>query len=357
MSTIEIDGRTIGDGESPYFIAEISANHNGSLERAVEIMEGAALAGADAVKLQTYTADSLTIKCDTEDFKISGGLWDDRTLYDLYQEASTPWDWHEPLFAKARELGVTVFSSAFDQRSADLLNELGAPAIKIASFELVDLPLISYVAGMGKPLILSTGLASVAEIEEAVVAARQAGCEQLALLYCISGYPTPLAQANLRTIEDMSHRFSVPVGLSDHTMGTTAATVAVALGASIVEKHITLKREDGGPDAEFSLEVGELPGMVVALRDAQASLGHVDHGIKPSEAPNLRFRRSLYAVRDIEAGERLTEENIRSIRPGFGLPPKFYEQLLGQPIRHSIAAGTPLKWEYFDKMDASGEKK
>jgi len=339
---IEIDNRKIGPDYPPYIIAELSANHNGDINRAFEILEMAKRCGADAIKLQTYTQDTLTIDCNKPDFKIKGGLWDGRTLYDLYSEAHMPWDWHKALFEKAKELGITIFSSPFDTTAVDLLEELSAPAYKIASFEAIDLPLIEYVAKTGKPLIISTGMANEEEIQEAVDSAKNAGCKELVVLHCVSGYPAPSADYNLATISDMAERFDVLTGLSDHTIDNTTAIASVVLGACLIEKHVTLNRNGGGPDDSFSLEEPELFQLCRDATVAWESLGKVNYERKESEKGNLVFRRSLYAVKDIKAGEQFTHENVRSIRPGYGLPPKFLVDIIGKVNKVDKKRGTPL---------------
>lgn len=342
---IQIIGRDIGPSRPPYIIAELSANHNGSIERALKSIEAAKHAGADAVKIQTYSADTMTLDHDSEEFMIRGGLWDGWNLYKLYEWAQTPFEWHEALFAKAREVGITLFSTPFDFTAVDLLESLNAPAYKIASFEAIDLPLIRRVAATGKPMIISTGMADESEIREAVDAARQGGCQELALLHCISSYPTPVDQANLRTIPDMAERFGVVTGLSDHTLGTSVAVTAVALGAALIEKHFMLDDEEDGPDSAFSLTTDQLKQLCTDTKDAWAALGRASYERKPAEVASLKFRRSIYFVRDVKAGETITEDCIRSIRPGFGLPPKHYDALLGKKAVRDISRGTATSWE------------
>ena len=345
MTSIEIAGRRIASDESPYVIAELSANHNGRLETALKIIEAAKKAGADAVKLQTYTADTITLNCDSEEFQIRGGLWHGKTLYQLYQEAHMPWAWHGPLFEYARKLGITIFSSPFDNTAVDLLEDLNAPAYKIASFEAVDLPLIKYVAGTGKPLIISTGMADAEEIQEAIDAAREGGCKQLAILHCVSGYPAPAKDYNLRTIPDMIKRFGLVTGLSDHTLDNTTAIASVALGGSIIEKHVTLDRSAGGSDDSFSLEPFELAQLCLGARTAWESLGQVDYGRKSSEQGNAQFRRSLYFVQDLRAGEQILPNAVRSVRPGLGLAPRYLDEVLGRKTRRPVRANTPVTRE------------
>jgi len=341
---IAIAGRPIGPGHRPYIIAELSANHLGGIERAFTIMEAAKRAGADAVKLQTYTADTMTIDHDGPGFVIEGGLWNGRRLYELYQEAHTPWDWHEALFAKGRALGLAVFSTPFDATAIDLLERLGAPAYKIASFEAVDLALIARAATTGKPLIISTGMADRDEIAQALEAARGAGGRDVVLLHCVSSYPARADDSNLRTIPDMAAQFGVLVGLSDHTLGIGVAVAGSALGACMIEKHLTLRRSDGGPDSAFSLEPDEFARLVEETVTAHDALGRVSYAPEASEAAMRRLRRSLYVVADMAAGEVFTPHNLRAIRPGLGLAPRHLSDVLGRRARAAIKRGTPVEW-------------
>ena len=340
--SITIAGQGIGIDHAPYIIAEMSANHNGNIETAFKIIEAAKQASADAVKLQTYRPDTITLNCDSKDFQINGGLWDGRTLYELYEEAHMPWDWHAPLFAHARKHGIIIFSSPFDNTAVDLLEDLNAPAYKIASFETVDLPLIEYVASTGKPVIISTGMADAEEIQEAIAAAREGGCKELAILHCVSGYPAPAEDYNLRTIPNLIERFGLVTGLSDHTLDNTTAITSVAMGASIIEKHFTLNRSGGGPDDSFSLEPAELAALCKDSKTAWAALGKVDYGRKSSEEGNVKFRRSLYFVKDMQVGEVVTPDAVRSVRPGFGAPPKYLHQVIGRVLREDVTRNSPV---------------
>ena len=338
---ISIAGRAIGPDQPPFVIAELSGNHNGSLERALQLVQAAADAGADAVKLQTYTADTITIDHQGPGFRIESGLWAGRTLHDLYAEAATPYAWHGPLFARARSLGLIPFSSPFDETAVELLEQLDAPAFKIASFEATDLPLIRRAARSGRPLIISTGMTSPAEIAEATEAARSEGAP-IALLHCVSAYPASYADANLRMVQRLADDFDCVAGLSDHTPGTAAATAAVALGAAIIEKHFTLSRADGGPDAAFSLEPDELAQLVRDCANAWSALGVADYRRGDVETANRQFRRSLYVVRDVARGSVVTADDVRSIRPGFGLAPKHLPQMLGRIARRDLQRGEPF---------------
>ena len=339
---IRISNREIGIGNPPYVIAEMSANHNGDLDNAYKIIEMAKVTGADAVKLQTYTPDTLTIDSSLPDFQLTDGLWAGQTLHELYKDAFMPWEWHKPLFDYAKKIGITIFSSPFDNTAVDLLESLNTPAYKIASFEAVDLPLIKYVAQTGKPMIISTGMADADEIQEAIETAREGGCKKLAILHCVSGYPAPPGDYNLRTLVDMQQKFGLITGLSDHTIDNITAITSVALGASIIEKHVTLDRNGGGPDDSFSLESEELKQLCIGSKTAWESLGQVDYGRKSSELANVKFRRSLYFVKDIKKGEIITKDHVKSIRPGFGLAPKFYEHIIGKTAKLDIVRGTPV---------------
>jgi N-acetylneuraminate synthase len=343
---MKIRGRDIGLGKRVYIIAELSANHNQDFEQSVALIHAAKEAGADAVKLQTYTPDTLTIPSDREYFRIGGGtLWDGRTLYDLYHEAYMPWEWQPKLKKIADEIGIDLFSTAFDATAVDFLEEMGVPVHKVASFEIVDIPLIEKMARTGKPLIISTGMATLGEIEEAVQVARRAGATQIALLKCTSAYPALPEEMNLRTIPHLAEAFGVPVGLSDHTLGIAVPVAAVALGACIVEKHFTLSRDIPGPDSAFSLEPQEFKAMVEAIRIVERALGKVHYGVSERETQSRVFRRSLFVVKDIKAGEIFTPQNLRSIRPGYGLPPKFFKEVIGRHATRDIEHGTPLQWD------------
>ena len=348
-SLMKIKDRQIGENHPPYIIAELSANHNGSLERALKTIKMAKLMGADAVKFQTYTPDTLTIDSDKEDFRIKGGLWDGFTLYDLYKSAFTPFEWHEEMFNYAQSVGITCFSTAFDESAVDLLEDLNTPAYKVASFEIIDLPLIQYIASTKKPMIISTGMANKEEIQEAVDVARENGNNELILLHCISGYPTPVEQCNLMTIPDMKNCFGLPVGLSDHTLGIEVSIASIALGASVIEKHVTLNASDKGPDSEFSIEPDQLNSLCIKCKSAWEALGSAGYERKPVEKDNIKFRRSIYVVRDIDSGEALTKENIRRIRPGYGLPPKYFNELIGKRVKSRIEKGSPLDWDMLEK--------
>jgi N-acetylneuraminate synthase len=340
---MKIAGRAIGPDQPPYVIAEMSANHNGNIETAFRIIEEAKKANADAVKMQTYTADTMTLDSDAEDFQIHGGLWDGHTLYNLYEWAHTPWDWHRPLFDHARKVGIDIFSSPFDKTAIDFLEDLGAPAYKIASFEATDLPLIRYAASTGKPMIISTGMSNAEEIEEAIQTARDGGCKEMVVLHCVSGYPSPPGDYNLRTIEDMGRRFGVQVGLSDHTLDNTVAVTSVAFGATVIEKHFTLDRNGGGPDDSFSLEPAQFAQLTESVKTAWSACGRVNYQLKPSEEANVKFRRSLYFVRDLAEGEVIGPDAFRAVRPGFGAPPKFGDVIVGRRVKAAVKAKTPVR--------------
>ncbi len=340
-----IGDQITGPDHPPIVIAELSANHNGSLETALKTIEMAKKAGADAVKLQTYTPDTLTIDHDGPDFTISGGLWDGYSLYQLYKEAQTPWDWHPALFEKGRELGITVFSTPFDETAVDFLEELDCPIYKVASFEAADLELVKKIAATGKPVIVSTGMLSPEEIDELVECALKFGSGELALLHCVSAYPASIEGTNLATIPHMATRHGTVIGLSDHTLGTVVSVAAVARGATIIEKHVTLSRSDGGVDSAFSLEPEELAKLVEDCRSSWLAMGNIHEGRQEEASENVVFRRSLYAVKDIKKDDLLTSENIRSIRPGYGLPPKHIKQVIGQWATSDISRGTPVTWE------------
>ena len=344
---IEIQGTRIGPDYEPYIIAELSANHNGDINAAFKIIESAKIAGAHAVKLQTYRPDTITIDCDSDDFRIEGGLWSGKTLYELYDWAHTPWDWHQALFDKAKEVGITIFSSPFDSTAVDLLEGLNAPAYKIASFELIDLALIARVARTGKPMIMSTGMADQDEIREAIDTAKDNGCNEMVILHCVSGYPAPADQYNLKTISDLSQRFDVLSGLSDHTIDNATAIAAVALGACLIEKHVTLDRQAGGPDDSFSIEPDELAKLCRDAKTAWQAIGTVNYDRTEAEKGNVKFRRSLYFVKEAKAGDEITGDIIKSIRPGFGLPPKYLPELLGKVLLKDVVVGQAVDSSFF----------
>lgn len=349
-AVIEINCRRIGQGYPTYVVAEMSANHGQDFKQAVRILEAAREAGADAIKLQTYTPDTMTIDCDNEYFRINGTAWHDRKLYDLYCEAYTPWEWQPRLQEVARELEIDLFSTPFDPTAVDFLEAMQVPVYKIGSFENVDIPLLRRIAQTGKPIIMSTGMATLAELGDAVHSIREAGGRQIALLKCTSAYPAPVEEMNLRTIPHLAETFGVPVGLSDHTLGLAVPVAAVALGACIIEKHFTLSRSIPGPDSDFSLEPGEFKAMVASVRTAELSLGKVQYGITKEEAASRVFRRSLFVVEDVKSGERFTAKNVRSIRPGYGLHPRYLEEILGRFARRDISLGTPLTWDLVGGM-------
>lgn len=351
MKEITIGNRKIGSKHPTYIIAEMSANHAGSLGRAKEIIHAAKEAGADCIKIQTYTPDTITIDCDNEYFHINDGTWEGENLYHLYEKAYTPWEWHAELKEEAEKVGIDFFSTPFDFSSVDFLEKLGVEFYKIASFELVDIPLIKYVASKGKPIIMSTGMATLAEIDEAVQAVRDEGNEQVALLRCASAYPAITDEMNLRTMQNMKKTFDVPVGLSDHSMGSVGAITAVALGAKIIEKHFCLSRDIENPDASFSMEPNEFAQMVKDIRQAEMAIGTIKYGPSEQEKANIGFRKSIFAVQDIKKGDILTNENIRVIRPGYGVEPKFYGEIIGQNALCDIEKGTPIKLENVGKMN------
>lgn len=346
-----IENREISHNQPPYIIAELSANHNGSLERAKLSLKIASECGVDAVKIQTYRPDTMTIDCDGGDFIVKGGLWANYKLFDLYSEAHTPFEWHSELYRYAKEIGITIFSTPFDETAVDLLESLNTPAYKIASFELTDLPLIRYISKTKKPILMSTGMASEQEISEALEAARSGGCNSLLLFHTISSYPAPIEQANLKQIVNLRNRFGVLVGLSDHTIGNIVATVAVSLGACAIEKHFTISRNDKGPDSEFSLEPIELKHLVDDSKKAWTSLGVAGFERPSSESSSKVFRRSIYCVSDIKSGEKISFNNIRRIRPGFGLAPKYFEGLIGRRVMRDIKRGEAIVWDMVDDAD------
>ena len=348
---IKIDGKKIGIGHEPYIIAEMSANHNGDISKAFQIIQMAKECGADALKIQTYTPDTITLDSNKPDFLIKEGLWAGQTLYELYKSAYTPWEWHKDLFEYSRKIGITMFSSPFDTTAVDLLEDLNAPAYKIASFEATDTPLIEYVASTKKPMIISTGMANGDEIQEAIDAAKSAGCEELAILHCVSGYPAPPENYNLKTLTNMIDRYNCVTGLSDHTLDNITAIASVALGASIIEKHFTIDRSAGGPDDSFSMEPADLTDLVKMAKGVFKSLGVVDYGLKSSEVDNVKFRRSLYYVKDLPKNHILTNEDIKSVRPGFGIAPSYFKKVLGKRLKYQIEKHSPVDFGDFEKVE------
>ena len=348
--TFSINNRLIGNNYPPYLIAELSANHNGSIDKAKLSIKKAKECGADTIKIQTYEADTMTINCSKEDFIIKSGLWKGYKLYDLYDEAHTPFEWHRELFEYAKKIGITIFSSPFDETAVDLLEELNTPAYKIASFELTDIPLISYVAKQGKPILMSTGMASEIEIGEALEAARSNGCNSILLFHCISSYPAPTSQANLKQIVNLKKNFGISIGLSDHTIGNTCAICAVSLGACAIEKHFTIDRSDEGPDSSFSMEPSELIDLVRETKIAWDSLGKEGFERPEAEKNNMVFRRSIYFIKDLKAGSKITVENIKRIRPGYGISPKYFKKLLGRTIKYDVSRGDPVLWKNLDSI-------
>lgn len=348
-SEFSINNRLIGSNHRPFIIAELSGNHKGDIQRALTLIEKAAATGVDAIKIQTYRPDTITLDHDSAEFSLTEGLWQGRTLYDLYQEAHTPWEWHEALFKKAQSLNVTLFSSPFDKTAIDLLENLNCPAYKIASFEITDIPLIKYAASTGKPIIMSTGMATLDEIEEASQAVLDGGGKSLAILHCVSGYPTPLADCNLRTISDLRTQFSCPIGLSDHSLATTAAITSVGLGASLIEKHFKLSENDDSVDGEFSLTPDQFSTLVSEVGNAWSTLGNAGYQLRKSEVENKSYRRSLYVSQDIKAGEAFSLTNIKSVRPGLGLHPRYYENIIGTKAQYDIKFGTPLADHHIDE--------
>lgn len=348
LNNVVLDGREVGSGCEPYVVAEISANHNGKFEDAKKLLQLAKENGAQAVKLQTYRADTITLKSNDPSFMINEGPWAGQSLYELYDKAHTPWEWHEPLFKFAKELDITIFSSPFDETAVDLLEDLSAPFYKIASFEAIDIPLIKYVASTKKPMIISTGMANKEEIEEAVNAAIDGGCNDIILLHCISAYPAPIEDYNLLTLRDLAQKFNSLIGLSDHTTDNVAALVAVSLGARVIEKHFTLNKNAGGPDDFFSMEPEELRQLSKDVLSAWKSLGEINYGLSSSEKGNIKFRRSLYFVKDLKKGERISSEAIKSVRPGYGLKPKFLSQIVGQKLNFDVKANSPVEIKHIN---------